>query len=159
MSMNATSMPCATAIAKSSPGRNPGRVRIFVVLGLLSACSKTQQSTPVNNSAVYAAFASGTSRVEVSVAGNVTRTLGMRTGRSGTHEGFLMQADGQRGLVLRVEDNVDLTGPIPLRNGEHVIVHGEYEYYPRGGVIHWTHHDPAGRHESGYIEVVGKRYQ
>lgn len=147
------------ASVKISPDPSASRHKIFTILVLLSACAKAPQSTPAANSAVYAAFESGTSRVEVSATGIVTRTMGMRTGRSGTHEGFLMQADGKRGLVLRVEDNVDITGPIPLRNGQHVIVRGEYEYYPRGGVIHWTHHDPAGRHENGYVEVAGKRYQ
>lgn len=131
----------------------------FAGLMLLVACSHPSQNAPANNSAVYAAFLSGTSRVEVSAGGTVTRTLGTRVGRSGTHEGFLVRMDGPRPLVVRVEDNVDLTGPIPVRVGEHVVVHGEYEYYPRGGVIHWTHHDPAGRHENGYVEIGGKRYQ
>ncbi len=157
--MNATSTHSAVASTNNLANLGGSRHGVFAVLVLLCACSKAPQRPSVENSAVYAAFASGTSRVEVSAIGIVTRTLGMRTGPSGTHEGFLMQTDGKRGLVVRVEDNVDLTGPIPLRTGEHVIVHGEYEYYPRGGVIHWTHHDPAGRHENGYIEVGGKRYQ
>ena len=59
---------------------------------------------------------------------------------------------------MRVEANTDFTGPIPLAPGQHVAVKGEYEYYPRGGVIHWTHRDPRGRHEGGYIEAGGKTY-
>ena len=62
-------------------------------------------------------------------------------------------------LTVRVETNVDLTGPVPLSLGEHVTVRGEYEYYPLGGVIHWTHHDPRGRHPGGYIISDGRVYQ
>ena len=61
-------------------------------------------------------------------------------------------------LVVRVEANTDFTGPIPLALGQRVVVKGEYEYYPRGGVIHWTHSDPRGRHEGGFIETGGKTY-
>jgi hypothetical protein len=62
------------------------------------------------------------------------------------------------GLTVRVEDNVDLTGPIPLAPGDAVTVRGEYEYDRRGGVIHWTHRDPRGRHPPGYVDVNGERY-
>jgi hypothetical protein len=85
---------------------------------------------------------------------NVTRVLGIRRSYSGAHEGFLIAANGQR---IKIEDNVDITGPIVLRRGDAVSLLGQYEC--DDGVIHWTHHDPRGRHPAGYIEVNGQRYQ
>jgi hypothetical protein len=85
---------------------------------------------------------------------SVTRVLGIRRSYTGTHEGFLIVADGQR---IKVEDNVDITGPIALHRGDTVSLLGQYEC--DDGVVHWTHHDPRGRHPAGYIEVNGQRYQ
>ncbi len=62
-------------------------------------------------------------------------------------------------MTVRVEDNVDLTGPIPLEPGEAAAVRGEYIYDPRGGLIHYTHRDPRGRHAAGYVQVAGRIYQ
>lgn len=56
-----------------------------------------------------------------------------------------------------VEDNVSITGVIPLRSGERISLLGQLECDDL--VIHWTHHDPAFRHLSGYIEADGRRYQ
>jgi hypothetical protein len=47
---------------------------------------------------------------------------------------------------------------VPLHAGETAIVKGQYETDATGGVIHWTHHDPEGRHVGGYIVVGGKTY-
>jgi len=91
--------------------------------------------------------------------GRVAALLGTRSGPSGDHEGFLLQLTGDCDLLVRVETNVDLTGPVPLRTGEDAIVKGEYEYTSLGGVIHWTHHDPANRHVAGYVQAGGKLYQ
>ena len=96
---------------------------------------------------------------EVTVSGTVVRILGTRIGPSGTHEGFLLKFETDCGLTVRVETNTDITGPMPISVGEHVTLKGEYEYYPIGGVIHWTHHDPRFRHEAGYVEADGKIYQ
>ncbi len=87
--------------------------------------------------------------------------LGLRNGPSGEHEGFLMQLPTCHSshLTVRVEDNVGFAGTISFTEGDKLTVKGEYEYYPRGGVIHWTHRDPRGRHADGYIDFNGKRYQ
>ena len=110
---------------------------------------------------MYDAWRSARSRVEVTASGTVARVLGTRRGPSGVHEGFLLHLRGGagRGLTIRVEDNVDLTGPVPVRAGDDVVVRGEYVYDPRGGIMHYTHRDPRGRHADGYVQVGGKLYQ
>lgn len=84
----------------------------------------------------------------------VVRVLGERAGRSGEHEGFIVRAADR---TFKVEDNVDITGPIALRRGDTVSLLGQLECDDY--VIHWTHHDPRGRHPSGYVKVNGKLYE
>ena len=36
---------------------------------------------------------------------------------------------------------------------------GEYEWNEKGGIIHWTHHDPAGRHADGWLKHNNRIYQ
>ena len=104
------------------------------------------------------------SHLEVHLRGTVDRVLGIRRTRSGAHEGFVFDAElcaeGSTACsptAVRVEDNVDITGAIPLRSNEPIEVYGQYEC--NDGVVHWTHRDPRGRHEAGYIVVDGRRYQ
>jgi hypothetical protein len=89
----------------------------------------------------------------------VLGVLGTHNGPSGEHEGFLLKLTQQCDLMLRVETNVDITGPVPLRAGETVTVKGQFEDDPGGGVIHWTHRDPSGRHVAGYVLAGGKYYE
>jgi len=129
----------------------------LLLLGVVpAACSTTQ---PPDDRAVCDAYAAQRSRVEVVADGTVTRVLGVAPGRVSPHEGFLLRLGSGCALVLRVEANTDFTGPIPIAEGQHVAVKGEYEFYPRGGVVHWTHRDPRGRHEGGYIATGGRVYE
>jgi hypothetical protein len=121
----------------------------------LAACTATPSP---NDAALCAAYAGGRSGVEVVADGTVTRVLGIQQGRVSPHEGFLFRLASGCSVVVRVEVNTDFTGPIPLTGGERVVVKGEYEYYPRGGVIHWTHRDPRGRHDNGYVEAGDRSY-
>jgi hypothetical protein len=123
---------------------------------LLASCAAPSQSA--DNGAVCGAYQSARSHVEVVAGGNVTRVLGTQPGVSSAHEGFLMRLNSSCDVTIRVEANIDFTGQFPLVTGDAVVVKGEYEYYPRGGVIHWTHRDPRGRHEGGYIQTGGKIY-
>ncbi|GAC1300460.1 MAG: hypothetical protein NVSMB19_07050 [Vulcanimicrobiaceae bacterium] len=134
---------------------------VALALALATGCATAGSHGNAENGAVYDAWRAGRSHVEVTAAGSVARLLGTRIGRSGAHEGFLLHLGGAagRGLTVRVEDNVDLTGPIPLVEGAEVEVRGEYVFDPRGGVVHYTHRDPRGRHIAGYVLVDGKFYQ
>lgn len=130
-----------------------GALALFLV-----ACGGGTTEQP-NNAQICSLYASGSGGVEVIGHGTVLAVLGSRDGPSGEHEGFLLKLDQECDLMLRVETNIDITGPVPLQTGETVTVKGQFEDDASGGVIHWTHHDPRGRHVGGYVEAGGKLYQ
>jgi hypothetical protein len=136
-----------------------GKPSVFalVAVALLAGCAANGSAAP-DNAAVCHAFTSGTSHVEVTAQGTVVRAFGVQAGRESPHEGFLMRLSSDCSVVVRVEANVDFTGTFALRPGQTVVVRGEYEYYALGGVIHWTHRDPRGRHAGGFIQVDGHQF-
>lgn len=74
------------------------------------------------------------------------------------HQRFLIKLGS--GDTVLIAHNIDLAPKIDaLQKGDSVTISGEYEWNNKGGVIHWTHHDPAKRHVDGWIEHNGKRYQ
>lgn len=91
------------------------------------------------------------------VEGIVERVLA--DDRNGSpHQRFIIRTSS--GISLLVAHNLDLAPRLDgLVPGERVVVAGDYEWNDRGGVMHWTHDDPAGRHPAGYVEWRGRRYQ
>jgi hypothetical protein len=74
------------------------------------------------------------------------------------HQRFIIKFDS--GLSVLVAHNIDLAPRLNnLKAGDMLGFNGEYEWNDRGGVLHWTHRDPAGRHAHGWLELNGKRYQ
>lgn len=74
---------------------------------------------------------------------------------SGKHQLFLVEL--LTGITVKVSHNLEF-GRVPVQEGQVVSFRGEYEWTEKGGTIHWTHHDPRGSHEDGWIELDGKRY-
>lgn len=70
------------------------------------------------------------------------------------HQRFLIElASGQ---TLLIAHNIDLAKRVkPLRIGDKVSVRGEYIWNEKGGLIHYTHDDPAGVHPGGWIKRKG----
>ena len=74
------------------------------------------------------------------------------------HQRFIVRLNS--GRTLLIAHNIDLAQRIDsLRVGDEVSFYGEYEWNPKGGVLHWTHHDPQGRHPGGWIRHDGQSYQ
>ena len=102
------------------------------------------------------AFASQRSDVWVESSGTVLRKLRDDTHGS-AHQRFLVElANGQ---TLLFAHNIDLAPRVPLEPGDRITFRREYEWNDKGGVIHWTHHDPRGRREGGWIDLEGERYR
>lgn len=106
---------------------------------------------------IAAAYRAQRSDVQVSASGTVKKVL--RDDLDGSrHQRFLLRLDNQQTLLIA--HNIDLAPRIPdLQPGDRVAFYGEYEYNNQGGVIHWTHHDPAGRHVDGWLRHDGRTYQ
>ena len=89
--------------------------------------------------------------------GTVTKLLG-DDNQGRRHQRFILRVGSGRSLL--VSHNLDLSRRIEeLRVGDAVSFYGEYEWNEKGGVIHWTHHDPEGRHPAGWINHRGQMYQ
>jgi len=74
------------------------------------------------------------------------------------HQRFIIELN--TGRTLLIAHNIDLAPRVSsLRAGDTVEFNGEYEPNDRGGVIHWTHKDPRGSHEAGWIRHNGQLYQ
>ncbi|GED44113.1 DUF3465 domain-containing protein [Cobetia marina] len=97
------------------------------------------------------------SDVQVRGTGEVIRLL--RDDLKGSrHQKFLIRVAG--GTTILVAHNIDLAPRIDsLQVGDRIDFYGEYEWTDKGGVIHWTHHDPGGRHVDGWLEHAGRRYE
>lgn len=76
------------------------------------------------------------------------------------HQRFLVAVDHKRSPInsVLIAHNIDLAPRIPIEEGATASFFGQYEYNNRGGLLHWTHHDPSNWREGGWIELHGKRY-
>ena len=106
---------------------------------------------------IKAAYEQRQSNVQVQGSGRVKAIL--RDDNDGSrHQKFILVL--KNGLSILVAHNIDLAPKIPnLKKGDVVDFYGEYEYNPKGGVLHWTHRDPQNRHESGWLKHDGQIYQ
>lgn len=102
------------------------------------------------------AFEAQQSDLWVQSGGTVERSL--KDDREGSqHQRFIVRlANGHSVLIAH---NIDLAPRVPLQTGDRVRFRGEFEWNPRGGVVHWTHHDPRGKKIGGWIVHEDKTYK
>jgi len=92
----------------------------------------------------------------MSAEGTVIKNLKDDT-KGHQHQKFLLKLSSD--ITLLVAHNIDLAPRAPIRQGDRIKIRGRYEWNNRGGVLHWTHHDPKGRKKGGWIYHNNKFYK
>lgn len=130
----------------------------FIVVGYAaSKFSPEQAYRPPAPTTIEQAFQQQQSDVQLTVKATVIKLLpddldGNR------HQKFIVQLPNKQTLLIA--HNIDLAPRVAdLKVGDAVKIYGEYEWSQKGGIMHWTHHDPANKHPHGWIEHQGLRYQ
>ena len=102
-------------------------------------------------------FSAQQSGALVTGVGEVSRILGDDS-IGDRHQRFILRLPS--GQTVLIAHNIDIAPRIEgLNVGDTVSFHGEFEWNDKGGVVHWTHHDPQGSHEAGWLKHAGRTYQ
>ena len=138
------------------------RVAVLAVAALLAIGSWVLQQIETANrspdeAALFVAIEDKRSDVQVLGDGTVVKIL-PDDNHGSRHQRFLVKLDN--GHVILIAHNIDLAPRIDaLRERDTISFFGEFEWNEKGGVVHWTHHDPRNKHPHGWLEHRGKRYQ
>jgi hypothetical protein len=131
--------------------KNPGFIQSFTAPGTAS-----DQLLP-SDQLLQRAYENRQSNLQVEGSGVVIKILPDDL-QGSRHQKFILRLSS--GQTLLIAHNIDIAPRIDaLREGDTVAFLGEYEWNAKGGVVHWTHHDPAGQHSSGWLEHDGSTFQ
>jgi hypothetical protein len=103
---------------------------------------------------VAAAFQRHAQAEWLSISGRVSRNLSDSNGKY-EHQRFIVTCPS--GQTVLIVNDVSIGKRAPVAPGDEVAVHGRYFYNAQGGLIDFTHHDPAGG-TGGWILYGGKVY-
>jgi len=142
------------------------KISLFVVVAVVSygiyqqnpaLLSSLVSNNSYSQNSIQDAFENRKSDVQVEGEGEVIRLLADDNDGS-RHQKFLVRLSTSQTLLIA--HNIDLAPRInTLPEGDNIKFYGEYEWNSKGGVIHWTHHDPNGSHVGGWIKHQGRIYQ
>ena len=131
--------------------------RILVSLSLSLLMALVAVPSFANDAVIAQAYASKHSDVQIKGSGTVIRLLPDDT-QGDRHQKFILRLQSKQTIL--VSHNIDLAPRISnLSVGDKVQFNGEYEWNKKGGVVHWTHKDPNGRHAHGWLKHNGRLYQ
>jgi len=73
------------------------------------------------------------------------------------HQRFILKTPED--VTVLIAHNIDIAQRINnLTIGDTIYFSGEYVWNEKGGLVHWTHRDPRGSHESGWLRYNGAIY-
>ncbi len=107
--------------------------------------------------AITEAFGAQRNVPQVQGSGVVTKVL-KDDAKGLKHQKFLLKVSDN--ITILIAHNIDLAPRIDdIHQGDVIKFKGEYIYTPKGGTVHWTHKDPRGHHEAGFLKHNGISYE
>jgi hypothetical protein len=129
----------------------------FVADEIIAGDTVASELVQFDNSALIEAFKHKKSDIFVEGAGVVKKLLA-DDNKGSRHQKFLVSISPEQTLLFA--HNIDLAPRVEnLQIGDAMTFKGEYVYNPKGGIMHWTHHDPDGNQAGGWIKHNGKIYK
>lgn len=106
---------------------------------------------------VQQAFANKESEIQVRGRGVIINVLKDDL-KGARHQRIIVQVAQDQTILIA--HNIDLAPRIDtIKKDEKISFWGVYEWNTKGGIVHWTHHDPQKRHIDGWLKYHGKIYQ
>ncbi len=144
--------------------RNTIIIFMLLLLGLYTLYERSDwfftqtdqdQTTPVDQ--LQHAYDNKISNLQVEGSGVVKAILKDDT-KGSRHQRIIVAL--LTGQTILLAHNIDLAPRVEnLNKGDEIAFFGEYEWNNKGGVIHWTHHDPQNRHVAGWLKHNGRTYR
>ena len=157
VALNVTDANCLRRLMKTP---HPLHLPLLVAMAAMAfaACARQDAAVQADQRvATTPALAPASSHTQVQGVGLVTRLLPDDENGS-QHQRFIIRLPS--GQTLLIAHNTDLAPAIThLRVGDTIEYSGEYEWNPKGGVVPWTHRDPAHQHADGWLKHDGRMFQ
>lgn len=122
-----------------------------------------EQAQPVTASAsldagaITEAFGAQRNLPLVQGSGIVTKVL-KDDNKGSQHQKFLLKVSED--ITVLIAHNIELAPRVAdVNEGDTMAFKGEYIYTPKGGTVHWTHKDPRGNHQGGWLRHNNKTYE
>lgn len=132
-------------------------IAIFFFIAGYFKQQPTENNYPADSISVQSAYKNKQKSVQVAGNGTVVKILPDDL-KGSKHQKFILSISDN--FTILIAHNIDLAPKItPLERGDKIEFYGEYEFNNRGGVVHWTHHDPGKKHVDGWLKHKGKTYQ
>jgi len=137
---------------------------LLIGFGIYGFIEKTPSINPsvanetvTTNQLIATAFQNQQSNVQVEGSGVVTRIL-PDDNKGSRHQKFIIKLSSDQTILIA--HNIDLAPRVnSIKEGDTIEFYGEYEWNSKGGVVHWTHHDPNARHEDGWLKHNDRIYK
>ena len=147
--------------AQTSPQTQPAEPTVSqsapTGVSIITPSTTPSATQNMDAGAITEAFGAHRNLPQVQGSGIVVKVLKDDT-KGLKHQKFLLKVSDN--ITILIAHNLDLAPRVDdIHEGDWIAFKGEYIYTAKGGTVHWTHKDPRGNHQAGWLKHNGKTYE